>query len=87
VFFPIGRFHPKELIVRRALLAVVLAFATSVAGLGTFSAGAAAGATPFETCASKAIGPVSDALKRVVCAEFVADLAGIGKLLGLPPWP
>ena len=84
MFFPVDRLHPKKLIVCRALVVATLVFGTSVAGLGPLNAGTAAAATQFDTCISMAQGQVSDALKSEVCAEFVDDLAGIGKLLGLP---
>ena len=84
MFLPVYQGRPKKLAVCRGLLIVVLTFAASVAGMETFRAGTAAAATQSETCASEAKGPVSADLKSVVCAEFVADLAGIGKLLGLP---
>jgi von Willebrand factor type D domain len=40
--------------------------------------------SPATSCASRAPGPVTDDFKLAVCSDLVEDLAGIGKLLGLP---
>jgi hypothetical protein len=36
-------------------------------------------------CADQATGPVDDAVALAVCTDLVADLAGIGSLMGLLP--
>jgi hypothetical protein len=54
-------------------------------GGGTPTASAAvATARQASDCAELATGPVTDAFKSAVCTELVADLQGIGGLLGLP---
>ncbi len=73
---------------RLAIWAVLVVLLTAVADAGTALAStqpaAALRTNEIADCADQANGPVNSTIALAVCTDFVADLVGVGKLLGLP---
>jgi hypothetical protein len=78
--------RPGRLLVPLLALLLLVGWITgpSASSPASASVSAVRADSPTTSCASRATGPVTDAFKLAVCSDLIDDLAGVGKLLGLP---